>query len=200
MKRLLFALLFVALGFAQAESKTKQWKGFERIDFKFENRNAHIVFPKNAAEGKPWVWRARFPGWHTDMDLILLDKGFHIAYADVAGLYGSPQAVAHWDKFYQFIQNEFNLVVNFGQEYNDENIDILIIPHGEYELNIQQYLYELIALAVPTKRIHPGVENGTLDSEILKKLEELSPKQAEDKISEDIDPRWNKLKNLLTDK
>jgi sialidase-1 len=109
MKRLLFAFLFITLSFAQAESKTKQWKGFERIDFKFENRKAHIVFPKNAAEGKPWVWRARFPGWHTDMDLILLDKGFHIAYADVAGLYGSPQAVAHWDKFYQFIQNEYKL-------------------------------------------------------------------------------------------
>ena len=68
------------------------------------------------------------------------------------------------------------MVVKFGDEYNDENIDILIIPHGEYEINIQQYIYELIVLAVPTKRIHPGVEDGTLDSEILEKLEELSPK------------------------
>ncbi|MDO6595802.1 DUF177 domain-containing protein [Oceanihabitans sp. 2_MG-2023] len=105
------------------------------------------------------------------------------------------------EPYNQEIENNFDLVVNFGEEYNDENIDILIIPHGEYEINIQQYIYELIVLAVPNKLIHPGVVDGTLDSEILKKLEELSPKTAEDKENqEEIDPRWNTLKKLLTDK
>ena len=101
----------------------------------------------------------------------------------------------------QKISNEFDLVVKFGDEYNDENIDILILPHGEYEVNIQQYIYELIVLAVPNKRVHPGVKDGSLDSDILKKLEELSPKIKEDKKDiEEIDPRWNTLKKLLTDK
>ena len=109
MKKLLYLLCMALTCLVQAENKTKIWKGFERLDFQFENRKAHIVFPKKAAEGKPWVWRARFPNWHTDMDLILLEKGFHVAYADVAGLYGSPQAVTHWDKFYQFIQTEYKL-------------------------------------------------------------------------------------------
>jgi uncharacterized metal-binding protein YceD (DUF177 family) len=105
------------------------------------------------------------------------------------------------ESFDQTIKNSFDLVVNFGDEYNDENIDILIIPHGTFEINIQQYIYELIVLAVPIKRIHPGVEDGTLDSEILKKLEELSPRLKEEKNKEeDIDPRWNTLKKLLTDK
>ncbi|NNC49375.1 MAG: DUF177 domain-containing protein [Flaviramulus sp.] len=105
------------------------------------------------------------------------------------------------EPYNQTIENEFDLVVNFGDEYNDEHIDILIIPHGTYEINIQQYIYELIILAVPLKRIHPGVEDGTLDSEILEKLEELSPKLKENKDKkEDIDPRWNTLKKLLTDK
>ena len=106
------------------------------------------------------------------------------------------------EPFNQNIVNEFDLVVNFGNEYNDENIDILIIPHGEYEINIQQYIYELIVLAVPSKRIHPGVEDGTLDSDILEKLEELSPKNKEStsKDNKDIDPRWDTLKKLLTDK
>jgi len=101
----------------------------------------------------------------------------------------------------QPLESEFDLVVKFGEEYNDENIDILIIPHGEYEISIQQYVYELIVLSMPTKRVHPGVEDGTLDSEILKKLEELSPKQKNiKKDQEEIDPRWNTLKKLLTDK
>lgn len=105
------------------------------------------------------------------------------------------------EPFNQTIKNEFDLVVKFGNEYNDENIDILILPHGAYEINIQQYIYELIVLAVPIKRVHPGVEEGTLSSEILEKLEELSPKLKENNnTNKDVDPRWNTLKKLLTDK
>ena len=105
------------------------------------------------------------------------------------------------EPFNQPISNEFDLVVKFGEEYNDEHDEILIRPHGEYELHIEQYCYELIVLAVPTKRIHPGVEDGSLDSEILDKLKELSPDNKENKKeNEEIDPRWNTLKKLLTDK
>ncbi len=105
------------------------------------------------------------------------------------------------EPFNQTIENEFDLVVKFGDEYNDENIDILIVPHGAYEISVQQYIYELIVLSVPIKRVHPGIENGTLNSEILEKLEELSPKLKENKdTDEEIDPRWNTLKKLLTDK
>ena len=101
----------------------------------------------------------------------------------------------------QSIENEFDLVVKFGELYNDENIDILIIPHGENEINVQQYIYELIVLAVPSKRIHPGVKDGSLNSEILEKLEELSPRSLEDKDNmSETDPRWDSLKKLLTDK
>jgi uncharacterized metal-binding protein YceD (DUF177 family) len=106
------------------------------------------------------------------------------------------------EPFNQKIKGTFDLIVKFGEEYNDEHDDILIIPHGEYEVNVAQYIYELIILSVPLKRIHPGVIDGTLQSDILKKLEELSPKNIEnkEKASEEIDPRWNTLKKLLTDK
>ncbi|MBF8149147.1 DUF177 domain-containing protein [Winogradskyella sp. F6397] len=105
------------------------------------------------------------------------------------------------EPYNQDIKDEFKLVVKFGNEFNDDNEDILIIPHGEYEINVAQYIYELIILAVPIKRVHPGIEDGTLQSDILSKLEELSPQQDDkEKSSEDIDPRWNNLKKLLTDK
>lgn len=105
------------------------------------------------------------------------------------------------EPFNQTIENEFDLVVKFGDGFNDENIDILIVPHGTFEINIQQYIYELIVLAVPIKRVHPGIEDGTLNSEILEKLEELSPNYKDNKdTNEEIDPRWDTLKKLLTDK
>jgi uncharacterized metal-binding protein YceD (DUF177 family) len=105
------------------------------------------------------------------------------------------------EPYNQGINDTFELVVKFGSEYNDDNEDILIIPHGEYELNIAQYIYELIVLAVPIKRVHPGIEDGTLKTDILSKLKELSPgEDSKTKTSEEIDPRWNNLKKLLTDK
>ncbi len=99
----------------------------------------------------------------------------------------------------QEIEGELELVVKFGDEFNDENDEILIIPHGEHQLNIAQYVYEMLVLAVPQKRIHPGVLDGTLQSEVLNKLAELSPKEEKNE-SEDNDPRWDELKKLQTDK
>jgi uncharacterized metal-binding protein YceD (DUF177 family) len=105
------------------------------------------------------------------------------------------------EPFEMAIDGSFDLVVNFGDDYNNENEEILIIPHGEYEINVAQYIYDLIVLSIPSKRIHPGVMDGTLQSDILDKLEELSPKGKENKTTEDkTDPRWDTLKNLLTDK
>lgn len=99
----------------------------------------------------------------------------------------------------QKISGSLELVVKFGDEYNDENDEILIIPHSEHQLNIAQYVYEMLVLAVPQKRVHPGVLDGTLKSEALKKLAELHPKETrEDK--ENNDPRWDELKKLRTDK
>lgn len=101
----------------------------------------------------------------------------------------------------QPISGNFDLVVKFGQEYNDEEEDLLILPHGSYEVDVAQYIYESIVLAVPAKRVHPGVADGTLKSEALDKLEELSlNNQAEQSDEDQTDPRWDDLKKLLTDK
>ncbi|WP_373018790.1 DUF177 domain-containing protein, partial [Muriicola sp.] len=62
------------------------------------------------------------------------------------------------------------LVVKFGDAFNDEDDEILVIPHGEHQFNIAQYIYEMLVLAVPQKRIHPGVKDGSLKSDALKKL------------------------------
>lgn len=173
-----FTIPFVGLkiGKHNFEYQIKQafFKYFEYEDFNSVNVKVDVVFEKKT----------------TLLELNFKISGFVNINCDLTN-----------EPYNQSIENEFDLVVKFGDEYNDENIDILIVPHGTYEINIQQYIYELIVLSVPIKRIHPGVEDGTLDSEILKKLDELSPKLKETKEKEEeIDPRWNTLKKLLTDK
>lgn len=98
----------------------------------------------------------------------------------------------------QKIEADLALVVKFGEEFNDEDDEILILPHGEHQVDVSQYIYEMLVLAVPPKRLHPGVLDGTLQSEALRKLEELSPKDTK-RNKEQTDPRWDALKDLKTD-
>lgn len=100
------------------------------------------------------------------------------------------------------IKGKLKLIVQFGDEYNNDNDELLILPHGEHQIDFSQYIYEMIALSIPLKRIHPGVKDGTLQSEALEKLKKLQIKEVKDKDKkeDDIDPRWDELKKLLTDK
>ena len=85
------------------------WKGFKRYDFTFQGRKATLVVPQQASMGNPWVWRARFPNWHTAADSILAAEGFHVAYINTNDLYGSPKAVAIWDAFYDYLTQQYQL-------------------------------------------------------------------------------------------
>ena len=99
------------------------------------------------------------------------------------------------------IKGKLKLIVRFGDTFNNDNEELLILPHGEFEMDIAQYIYEMIVLSIPQRRVHPGVKDGSLKTEALTKLKELAieEKKKEEK-EENTDPRWDKLKDLLTDK
>jgi len=123
----------------------------------------------------------------TMLELHFTSKGFVNVACDVSN-----------ERYDQSISGELNIVVKFGDEFNDDNEEVLIIPHGEHQINVAQFIYEMIVLSVPNKKIHPRIEYGSLHSEIIEKLKELQPNKK--KKSNEIDPRWEDLKKLLTDK
>jgi len=99
------------------------------------------------------------------------------------------------------VKGKIKLVVQFGEEFNNDNEELLILPHGEHQIDVKQYIYEMIVLSVPLKKSHPGIKDGTLQTPALDKLKELTVKDYKEvKEEENTDPRWDKLKNLLTDK
>lgn len=104
------------------------------------------------------------------------------------------------EAFNQPIASDFSLVVNFGETFNDEDESILILPHNAYEFDISHYIYEMLVLSMPVKRLHPGLADGTLKSDIIEKLKELQPKQEISLEDDQIDPRWAQLKILRTEK
>jgi len=93
------------------------------------------------------------------------------------------------------INTEFQMYVKFGKERKEQTDEILIIPESDNEINIMQYIYEYINLSLPIRRIHPEDKDGfsQCNSVFLEKLKELSKTE---KQNDEIDPRWEILKNI----
>ena len=88
---------------------TSRWEGFERYDFLFDGQPSILVVPESVAPGRPWIWRARFFGAWPAADIALLALGYHLAYIDVAGLFGNAEAVERWNRFYRYLVDSHGL-------------------------------------------------------------------------------------------
>lgn len=96
------------------------------------------------------------------------------------------------EQFEYDIYTEERLFVKFGQAYEEQSEDVIIIPEGSFEYDLSQFIYELINLSLPIKVVHPDDEDGNslCDPETIERLESLKPKT-------ETDPRWDSLKGLV---
>lgn len=95
------------------------------------------------------------------------------------------------DPFDLPIEGRERLIVKFGDHYEEQSDDVVIIPEEAYKFDVSTYIYEFIRLMIPMQCIHPDDEHGnsTCNQEMLDRLAE------EDKKPE-TDPRWDALKKL----
>lgn len=82
------------------EKKISSYHGYECADFRFMGRSCKVVKPRKVAPGAPWIWNCRFWNVEPQTEKALLDSGFHVAYCDVAELFGNREAVDIWNAFY----------------------------------------------------------------------------------------------------
>jgi uncharacterized metal-binding protein YceD (DUF177 family) len=97
------------------------------------------------------------------------------------------------DTFYLPLTSVNRLVVKLGREWDEADPDLITMPLDEHEIDLSQYFYEYIHLALPLKRIHPDDNGGrtTCNPEMIRKLEDhLITGEG------DPDPRWDELKKL----
>ncbi|UJF30380.1 DUF177 domain-containing protein [Kaistella sp. 97-N-M2] len=94
------------------------------------------------------------------------------------------------DGFTYPIESEISVLVKFGEEYDDSEIDVITIPSKDHAFNVAQLIYEDVMLSVPMKKVSPNISKEDLET-----LEKFSPKE---EITEEpkSDPRWEALKNL----
>jgi uncharacterized protein len=90
------------------------------------------------------------------------------------------------------------LIVRFGNNFEELNDNIIIIPRDESRFDIAQYIYEFAVLSIPYKKVHPDDVNhvSQCNPDMIKRLNELLIEDKKKLTAENIDPRWDKLKNL----
>lgn len=85
------------------------------------------------------------------------------------------------------VQGTDHRVVKQGEGTSLDD-DIILLPMGETELNLGQYIYEMIVLNIPQKRYHPDYLSG--------KLAAPKASSSPEPTEQTVDPRWEKLKDI----
>ena len=112
------------------------------------------------------------------------------------------------------VETEYHINVKYGDDYNDEADDLLVIPESDNYLNVAYILYDTVALTVPIKHVHPMGKCNRQMSQMLKKhrarpadddseledelIEEMDSMDASDPAEQPTDPRWDTLKGLAS--
>lgn len=85
-------------------------------------------------------------------------------------------------------------IIKFGHKRVEESEDVLVIPENDYQIDVSELIFDYISLFLPIKKVHGEDESGNslCDGEVLSRLNEIADK-------EDVDPRWEALKNIKID-
>ncbi len=87
------------------------------------------------------------------------------------------------------------IVFKYGQEEKELSDEIVLITREQASLDVGQYIYELIGVTLPMKRLHPRFRQDDLEESEIQ-LVYSSPADIKDQEEDAIDPRWEKLKKL----
>jgi uncharacterized protein len=93
------------------------------------------------------------------------------------------------------LQYQGKLFLKFGEESYELTDEIMILSSSEHKIDISQYIYEFIHLALPYRKIHPDI-NGTsgCNSGMIQKLDSLAHNETKEK---NYNPSWDKLKEII---
>jgi uncharacterized metal-binding protein YceD (DUF177 family) len=64
-----------------------------------------------------------------------------------------------------------------------------VVTHDTHEIDVSQYIYEMLVLNLPYKRVHARMKD--CNQEVLNKLREFESHE-----DQESDPRWDALKKL----
>lgn len=93
------------------------------------------------------------------------------------------------------LQYQGKLFFKFGEESYELTDEIIILSSSEYKVDISQYIYEFIHLALPYRKIHPDINGKSgCNSGMIQKLDSLTNNETREKK---YNPSWDKLNEII---
>lgn len=101
------------------------------------------------------------------------------------------------DPFDYAVKFERKILFKYGDRDEELSDEIIMIQRDTDTLELGQYIYEFIGLAIPIKKLHPRYKDEEADNvESTGKIIYSSEDSSKDNNDESIDPRWEILKKL----
>lgn len=113
------------------------------------------------------------------------------------------------------IDATYHIVVKYGEDYNDDNDEVLEIPETDNALNVAYMIKDTVELAIPMKHVHPlgkcnrqmsamlkkhratsGDDDAELENELIDEIDNID---AQSSAAGNSDPRWDALRKLSDD-
>lgn len=103
------------------------------------------------------------------------------------------------EPYMQRVETKGRLLIKDGNQWEEVDDEVLIIPHGESQLDLSQLIYEFAHLGLPIKRLHPEDDEGYsgCDPDMLERIDGFTDDDREG--DEKYDPRWSDLGKLKED-
>ncbi len=113
------------------------------------------------------------------------------------------------------IDATYHIVVKYGEDYNDDNDEVLEIPETDNTLNVAYMIKDTVELAIPMKHVHPlgkcnrqmsaklkkhratsGDDDAELENELIDEIDNID---AQSSAAGNSDPRWDALRKFSDD-
>lgn len=88
----------------------------------------------------------------------------------------------------------YHIMVKYGDEYNDESDEILVIPYSNTYLNVAYMLYDTLMLTIPLRHVHPA---GKCNRAMAAALNKHSAHTHDEETAASMDEIDNEISNGL---
>jgi len=78
----------------------------------------------------------------------------------------------------QPLKGKYSFLLKYGEQFNDDNDEMIIIPYNQGLYNIAQQIYEMAVLSVPMKHLDPDYKEEKENNEPENAPEKESPQTA----------------------
>lgn len=83
------------------------WQDFRRIDFKFEEKAAIVIFPNSAIKGNKWLFKTAYFGAFPEFEIEMLQKGYALAHIANTTRWCLAEDTERQARFAKFLHKEF---------------------------------------------------------------------------------------------